>query len=490
MIGKEEQIKNSFVYLLPVIFQNLIPILTIPIFTRILTKEDYGVFALSQVYAIFVNGIANFGLTIGYERNFFEHKGTKNAAGLLYSTLLLVTSAFILLGVVTFFFKKPFSGWIIGSPEHSNILFWAYCATGVTGLKMYYLTYFKNSENSKALVRYTISESVIAVLLSLFMVAYLRIGVIGLIWAQFLAGFVIFITLSYRFSQFLPISFDGKALKDSLKLSLPLTPKIFLGVIGSQFDKYMIRLLNTVSGVGVYNIGQKVAVMVFMYMTAIENVFAPQVYRRMFDCGEKGGEAVGRYLTPFAYISILVALMVALFSQEVITILTPSSYHGAIDIVTVLSMLYGFYFFGKQKQLIFAKKTWVSAPLTLISIGLNIGINIPFIMKWGAIGAAWGMLLAGMLSGTISFLVSQHFYKIKWEYKNLAYIFLPFFGFSILIILLRDLNTAYLVLLGVKIAALMIYALIGVKLRVITVENFLLIRKMILLKRATPQDHF
>jgi O-antigen/teichoic acid export membrane protein len=199
---------------------------------------------------------------------------------------------------------------------------------------------------------------------------------------------------------------------------------------------------------------------------------------------------VGRYLTPFAYISILVALMVALFSQEVITILTPSSYHGAIDIVTVLSMLYGSYFFGKQKQLIFAKKTWVSAPLTLISIALNIGINIPFIMKWGAIGAAWGMLLAGMLSGTISFLVSQHFYKIKWEYKNLAYIFLPFFGFSILIILLRDLNTAYLVLLGVKIAALMIYALIGVKLRVITVENFLLIRKMILLKRATPQDHF
>jgi len=68
MTSKERQIKNSFIYLLPVIVGNLIPILTLPIFTRILTKEDYGVYALSQVYAIFVNGVANFGLTIGYER--------------------------------------------------------------------------------------------------------------------------------------------------------------------------------------------------------------------------------------------------------------------------------------------------------------------------------------------------------------------------------------------------------------------------------------
>jgi len=488
MIGKEEQIKNSFIYLLPVIVRNLIPILTLPVFTRILTKEDYGVFALSQVYAIFANGIASFGLTIGYERNFFEHKGTKNAAGLLYSTLLFVTSAFIVLGLITFFFKAPFSRWIIGSPEHSGILFWAYCATGVAGLQTYYLTYLVNSENAKASVRYTISENVIAVLLSFFMVVYLRVGVIGLIWAQFLAGLVIFIILSYRFVQFLPVSFDGKALKDSLKFSLPLTPRIFLGVIGSQFDKYMIGLLNTVGGVGVYSIGQKVANLVFTYMSAIENVYYPQVYTRMFELGEKGGESVGRYLTPFAYISILIALMVSLFSQEAITILTPSSYHGAIDIVMVLSMLYGVYFFGKQRQLHFARKTWVTSTLTLISIALNIVINIPFIMKWGAIGAAWATLLAGLISGTISFIVSQHFYEIKWEYRNLVYIFSPFFGFSILIILLRDLNTTYSILLGVKIVAVMIYVLIGVKLRVITTENFLLVKKMVASKETTAQN--
>ena len=72
MINKEKQIKNSLIYLLPVIVGNLLPLLTLPIFTRILTKEDFGIWGLAQVYAIFVNGVANFGLTIGYERNFLN----------------------------------------------------------------------------------------------------------------------------------------------------------------------------------------------------------------------------------------------------------------------------------------------------------------------------------------------------------------------------------------------------------------------------------
>ena len=486
MSSKEKQIKNSFIYFFPVIIGSLIPILTLPIFTRILTPADYGVWALAQVYAIFMNGVANFGLSIGYERNFFEHKETKNVAGLLYSTMLFVIIAFIICGFFTYLFKYQLSRWIIGSPDHANILFWSYCATGVVGLKLYYLTYFKNSENAKAFAWYTIDESLLGVLFSLFMVVYLRIGVIGLVWGQLLASLIIFFILSLRFIRFLPISFDRKALRNSLRISLPLTPRIFFGVIGNQFDKYMIRLLNTVGGVGVYNIGQKLAYVVFTCMTAIQNVFAPQVYKRMFELEEEGGKSVGRYLTPFLYISISIGLMISLFSEEIISILTPKSYHGAIDIVMILSMLYGSYFFGKQPQLLYAKKTYITSMLTLVSIGLNIVINIPFIMKWGATGAAWGTLLAGLISGIVSFVVSQRYYEIKWEYGKIASIFLIFFGFAITMILLRNFGIQYGIRIIVKLVALIGYLYLGMRLEVITRENFLLVINIIIPVKNSP----
>ncbi|MBN2245141.1 MAG: polysaccharide biosynthesis C-terminal domain-containing protein, partial [Candidatus Aminicenantes bacterium] len=234
----------------------------------------------------------------------------------------------------------------------------------------------------------------------------------------------------------------------------------------------------SIGGVGIYSIGQNVASIVFTYMTAIQNVFSPQVYRKMFDLGEKGGEAVGRYLTPFAYISISVALMISLFGEEVMTILTPRSFHGAIDILIILTMFYGSMFFGKQPQLIFAKKTYMTSLLTMVSILLNIGINIPFIMRWGAIGAAWGTFLSGLISGSISFVVSQYYYKIEWEYKKIGAIFFILFSSAISMILLRNMSVDYTIRLIVKCVFIIAYVYLGAKIGVITTENLLLVKNI------------
>ncbi len=478
MATKEKQIKNSFIYLIPVIVGNLIPLLTLPIFTRVLTKEDYGVYALAQVYAVFMTGLINFGLFVGYERNFFEYKDEKRTAELLYSTLVFVLVSYVLCVLLTYIFKSTLAGWIIGSADYSYLLFWTFCSTGLISIKVYYLTYFKNTENAKSLVWYTIDESILGVLLSLVFVVYLRLGVIGLVFGQMIAGFVVFAALALRFVKRFPFAFNLFILRDSLKLSYPLMPTLFLKVLGSQFDKYMIGLLGSIGGVGIYSIGQSVSYGVFKYMTAIQNVYSPQVYKRMFDLGDAGGRAVGQYLTPFAYLSILFGLLISIFSEEIIFILTPESYHGATDIVIILCMLYGSYFFGKHPQLIFAKKTSLSSILTIVSFVLNVAINIPFIMKWGAIGAAWGTLLAGLISGTFSFIVSQRYYKISWEYGKLSSIFIIFFGSALAMILLRHFAVSYEMRVVVKLISLAGYLYLGMKLNILTRQNYLLVKNM------------
>lgn len=492
MANKEKQIKNSFIYLLPIIAGSILPFVSLSIFTRILTREDYGVLALAQVYAIFVSGLANFGMTAAYDRNYFQYRSNPlETAKLLYSILLFVTLNFLFLAGLTFVFRGTLSKLIIGSVEHGNILFWAFCAQFFTGVSYYYFTYFKNSETAKDFAVYTIALSITNLIISVFLVAYLRIGVIGLVYAQLCSGAIIFSVLSYKFITTLKPSFSRSIFIESLKISYPLTPRIFLGVIGTQFDKYMIGLLATIGGVGIYSIGQRVSNTIFVFMTAIQNVFSPQVYKKMFDLKEKGGEAIGKYLTPFAYVCISVALLVSLFSEEIISILTPPSYHGAIDIVIILSMFYGFMFFGKLNgnQLIFTKKTHITSLLTMVSIGLNVGFNIPFIMKWGTIGAAWGTLLSGLISGGISFAVSQHYYEIKWEYKKMGAIFFIFFASAILMILMRHFSVAYEFRLILKCVAIFSYVYLGIKLKVITMENYTLIKNMIPLRRVATSDH-
>ena len=85
----------------------------------------------------------------------------------------------------------------------------------------------------------------------------------------------IFILLIIKFSNILKVSFDFKILKKSLNISLPLTPKIFFGILNSQFDKYMIGLLNNVGGVEfiLYHKNTNVS---FLFMNAIQHVYAPK----------------------------------------------------------------------------------------------------------------------------------------------------------------------------------------------------------------------
>ncbi|MBW1941336.1 MAG: polysaccharide biosynthesis protein [Deltaproteobacteria bacterium] len=477
--GKEDQIKNTLIYLLPVVLTNLLPIVTLPIFTRVLTKEDYGVLALAHVYGAFMAGLANFGLLNIYNRNFFNYRDSRNRAELLYSLMLFGFSSLLVCGAFTFHFKIPVSKWIIGSDAHSALVFWTFCSVGLINLRSYYSHYFINSELAKTSVRYTLGESVLAVLFSLWFVVFLRVGVIGLVWGPLAATSIVFCALTVRFLRSLSFALSGPIFKSSLKLAYPLAPNIFGKVISNQFDKYMIGLMSTVGSVGIYGIGQRVAYLVFMYMTAIENVFIPRVYKRMFDSGKKGGEAIGIYLTPFVYISIAVGLAVSFFAEEAIIILTPVSFHGAIEIVMILAMFYGSLFFGKLPQLIYAKKTFVMTILNYFRILLNISLNIPFIIYWGAVGAAWATLLAGLISGVVGFAVSQHFYTIQWEYRKVGAIFLVFFVFSILVLLMRNADTDYLFRLGVKMIGVFFFTYIGIKTRILTLDNLLLIKKAV-----------
>ena len=483
MNHKEQQIKNSFLYFAPFIVRNILPLITVPVFTRILTPKDYGILALAMVYAIFINGLANFGMSTAYDRNFFKYRGDhKEASQLLFSILSFVMFNFLLLAGLTYPLKRMLSNLIIGSPDYGDILFWSLCAQFLVGVNIYYLAYFKNSENAKVFIVYTIALGLLNFFLSLFLVAYLRIGVIGLVYSQLYSGLVIFGMLSYRFIKTHNFSINKKILYDSLKISYPLTPKIFIGAINSQFDKYMIGLLATVGGVGIYSIGQKISNLTWTFMTALQNVFSPQIYKRMFDLKQnEGAQNIGGYLTPFIYICMFFAFIVSLFSEELISILMPPSYHGAIDIVAILCMYYGIAFFRKitGPQIIFKRKTYIILIESIIGVTLNIGLNILLIKQYGATGAAIATFLTGLITVPIFLSVAQHFYRINWKYGNLFYIYSCFLGFTIVIIILRKIGITYQMLLMIKIIALAIYTMIGVKLDVVTKDNYLLIKGML-----------
>ncbi|VVM22129.1 hypothetical protein BSPWISOXPB_6727 [uncultured Gammaproteobacteria bacterium] len=234
--------------------------------------------------------------------------------------------------------------------------------------------------------------------------------------------FSLFLTLRKK----LPLSFDKKMLKGVLKISLPLTPRVFFGFMNTQLDKILLGLIGSSSLVGIYHMGQTFALTIFQFMTGLDRVFQPEIYRKLFSDGHiDNSYEINNYILPFFYISMFVALVVALFSREFVSLFFSNEYQGSIPIIIILSIYYGVLFFGKVTglQLIYAKKTNITTLLMFLGIMINVGLSIPFIINWGIIGAAWATTISGIFMAIISYFVAQKYVKIAWQWKIVLLIY-------------------------------------------------------------------
>ena len=197
---KELQIKNSIIFLIPMLIKNLLPFITIPIFTRILLPKDFGYLAISMIFATLFSGLANFGLTSIYDRSYFEYKkNIKESSQLLFSILLYLIFSFFIFLFFTYYFKSSISNFLYNSFEFGDLIFWTLFGQLFISINYYYLAFFKNSEDAKRYSIYTVIIAILNFLLSIYLIVYLNQGIIGIVYAQSLSGFIVCSYLTFIF---------------------------------------------------------------------------------------------------------------------------------------------------------------------------------------------------------------------------------------------------------------------------------------------------
>ena len=450
-------------YSIPFFLRNFLPLISLPIVTRYLSIVDFGLYALSIVYGTFVSGIANLGLFTVFERTFFEIDISKRK-NLLFTNIVFVFCVMFLFGLFTWKYNLSIGEIFFNNSHIAPLLILAYTFVSIKTLNQYFFYYLKNDEKPKHYAIITVSETILSTTISIFFLVFYKSGVEGFLWGQIIGVFFIFFINLLILHYFGKRVFEFNLIKSQLKLSLPLTPRIFFGLINAQFDKYMLGFLDSATGVGLYDIAQKISNTSYSFMTTLQNVFAPQVYKRMFSNDENYKKSIGPYLTPFFYLTILFSLMVGLFAEEILFLFTPQEYHEASLYVTILVVQIAFYFFGKQPQLIYAKKTALISILSFLSITINITLNIPLINFYGVQGAIWATFISGITSSLIYYYYAQKHMPINFERKLFIILFYFVLSSGVLIILLY-LDKGYVTRLSFKFAVILGYFFIGVRLK-------------------------
>ena len=128
----------------------------------------------------------------------------------------------------------------------------------------YFLLFFKHNREFKKYIKLKYIEVIGSNIFSVILIFLYDFRIVSLFYGLIIVSSinVVWASLSLN-SRMKAQSFEFINLFPSIRLSLPLTPRIFFGVINTKFDKYILGILNNISGVGVYEIAQKIGNVVF-----------------------------------------------------------------------------------------------------------------------------------------------------------------------------------------------------------------------------------
>ena len=260
-----------------------IPFLMLPIYTKKFSPEEYGAYGLSIVIISIFSGIGNMGLSVIFERNFHEYKLDYQKINYLFSIVFFVSCVLFIIWGISFFLVENILKLLNLESLDNKLISMGMLALFLKSIQDYFLLFFKQNKEFRKYIQLKYIESIGSNIFTVILIFLYDLRIVSLFYGIVLVSIINVIwASSILFYRLKNNNFKFINLFPSIRLSLPLTPRIFFGVINAKFDKYLLGILNTISGVGVYEVAQRIGNVVFLLQTSLENVFGPTVYSKMF----------------------------------------------------------------------------------------------------------------------------------------------------------------------------------------------------------------
>ncbi|WP_423799413.1 lipopolysaccharide biosynthesis protein [Neobacillus sp. SAB-20_R2A] len=378
-------VKASVWFMVGSFLQKGISFLTIPIFTRLLSTEEYGIVSVytawSSILVIFATlnlsgGVYNRGL-LKYEENKFtaslQGLSTVFAISLLLIYLLFHNSFYeftklshtlMLTMLICFIFLPGINFWYVGQRfkfEYKNVITVTIFSTILTTVVTIAAVYFSENRGFMNILAMTIMPALIAVPF------YLK---------NFLKG-----------KKF----FDKEIWKYALVFNLPLVPHYLSNLVLSQSDRIMINNLAGSNYAAIYSVAYSVAMIMIILCDSINASLTPWRYQKLEQKEYKEiGDASQKTLILIGSIIVLFNI----FAPEIIRLFTPPSYHEAIWVIPpiILSVYFIFlYSFFSNVEFYFMKTKFMMLA-SVAAAALNILLNYIFIPIYGYLAAGYTTL--------------------------------------------------------------------------------------------------
>lgn len=398
----------------------IISFLLIPVLTRTLSPEGYGILALANVLIVLASNI--FGLGMGSSIfNELLHSPETHIKKIIGSTLLLILysiSGCVLAASAIYFFASHF---IAGVFTKEIYLYMALstCAGIVTPV---IFSIFRARNHAGTFCFLSIAGGIATFIFTLCFLTVYHEGVAGVLKARAFTGILIFIAAFTVLRR--NIEFSTHYMKKLLSFGIPLIPSSLMMWVLDLSDRFFIQAYRGTHEVGIYSLGYQYASILSFPLIAFQLAW-PQmlvVYSKERD----GTVIVGRIFKYYVLFAFSAALFLISFSKEFMAILGTSSFEGARNVIVPVVLgyiFYGIYLLGAAGIYLTKDSRWMPW-ITLSGCLVNILGNVLFVPSYGMMAAAYATLISYAAMAIFMWLNVRQIYPVAWTVKDTLKIFL------------------------------------------------------------------
>ena len=415
--------KDTFFYGLATLGERLVSFFILPLLTKTLSQDLYGVWTQMITTTGLLCGIVLLGFQTASVKFLSGKKDPAEASSTFHKMLSITLLNSLVILIAIFIFKLPLSSLMFGNADFSNfvILFGFY----LVGESLFELIVgFLRAQNKIALLSlyYFLKNAVRITML----VAGLILLKLDLAWAlvliislQFLFILTIYIVNIVKQAGF-KFSAGGYSLKKIMLFSLPLVPYAVVVWANNFIDRYFILHYFDITQVSIYAVAFSLMAIGAVFYSIPSFVLYPRM-AGLYNDGKIGeaGEILGKVVKLFLFLSIPFLFTLSVLSEPVTKLLSTPDYVSSWKVFFFLGC--GILMFGMHQLstycFVCAGKTVLSFQIMLISFICNFFANLFLIPVFGILGAAIANFISNSVLAVISIIKAKKFinYSFPWE---------------------------------------------------------------------------
>lgn len=424
-----------------------VSVITAPIFTRLLTPADYGLF---NNFFSWQNILACvFGLCLNYSigRAKIDYKNDFDKFISSIQTLSAFTGLALLLVALPFLntlsaFMEMDKGLLV------SLLVLLIFSPSIDYLQSKFRFEYRYKENVLIAIVNTVATvgvSIVLILLSDYDTRYVG-RILGSVIPVFLIGLFAFIFIYAKGKK----GVNKEYWRYSLRISLPMIPHGLAMVLLAQIDRIMLLKMANETAAGLYSFGYSYALIISVFTNSIMNAWQPWLYDNVSDGNYENIKKSNKMLNTLGFTLMTIFIIMG---PEVIMILGTQPFYEAkwmvAPVVTgcFFQFIYGYF----SLMEIYCKRTELIAIGSVAAAVLKILLNLYAIPRYGYVGAAYTTMIsyaALMIYHWIMFRMI--FNKSIFAQRQLGLLCVEAIVFTLLIVFVyENVLLRYLILIGI-----------------------------------------